>query len=780
MTDIAHLRFDIDSSPAARAASDLERMNSAAKKVEDQATRLVGATDKLADGQGRASEAARRAEDQVTRSLGAGARAIGQVDAHVVAWQVHMAGATSAADDMGRATDRAASSANKLTLAQQAVNVALQGQGRTANALRPVLVALVGVFGALTNVAFLAAGGLLALGFRHVIKGSEDVAASLSLSEKQMERLRRSGESTSATLGDAVKALGTTIRETFSKEIEAASNWWNGFLDEMTANTAKEVKAIVGFFGGAVGAIKAAWGLLPAAVGDLAVQAANLVIHALNFMIARARDAINAILAFTDAVLVATGRSALSLRLSETALAPITNSWRNGGRAMAEAVADGWLEGSASAVGAAERIMGRWEVNTQKTFLARIKDAAGKDPSGTDRTADLRRQLEMEERMATARATGSEDLIRAEERYQRGLELTARYRAAGYADAGRRAEALLQIEDRILAVQKEKERVEKRKVKVAEELVFLAQRQASVVLEAYQTDLELARLRGEPLAIRNAERELYIYERSLDLVRQRRAESEAAARAQAAAEWGVREEAEAYGQARDMFARSFSDGVRAALSGDVSQLLDRAFGSAVDHMLNDIGGRIYDSIFGAGRAASEGATQGVALGHAAGPLIALAGQNAASVMATAIVTAGDIAAQAMARAIAVSGSGGGSAASLVNVGASIASVIGRLPGFASGGSILPSGSASNDNQLVAFWKSPRERVDIGTPEQLAGWRRAANQPLRLVVEASPYFDVKVRQVAGPVAAQAGAAAVNVARSTIPAEMQRKQRYSYGG
>lgn len=39
----------------------------------------------------------------------------------------------------------------------------------------------------------------------------------------------------------------------------------------------------------------------------------------------------------------------------------------------------------------------------------------------------------------------------------------------------------------------------------------------------------------------------------------------------------------------------------------------------------------------------------------------------------------------------------------------------KLPGFANGGSILPGGSGGIDSQVVAFRKSPSERVDIYTP-----------------------------------------------------------------
>jgi tape measure domain-containing protein len=49
---------------------------------------------------------------------------------------------------------------------------------------------------------------------------------------------------------------------------------------------------------------------------------------------------------------------------------------------------------------------------------------------------------------------------------------------------------------------------------------------------------------------------------------------------------------------------------------------------------------------------------------------------------------------------------------------------GLLPGFASGGSIMPNGSGTTDSQLVMFNKRPDERVDILTPAQQSAQRNA--------------------------------------------------------
>jgi hypothetical protein len=53
----------------------------------------------------------------------------------------------------------------------------------------------------------------------------------------------------------------------------------------------------------------------------------------------------------------------------------------------------------------------------------------------------------------------------------------------------------------------------------------------------------------------------------------------------------------------------------------------------------------------------------------------------------------------------------------------------KLPGFASGGTILPGGSGSTDSQLIAFYKSPNEQVNVGTPGQLSDVGSASGAPI---------------------------------------------------
>ena len=71
---------------------------------------------------------------------------------------------------------------------------------------------------------------------------------------------------------------------------------------------------------------------------------------------------------------------------------------------------------------------------------------------------------------------------------------------------------------------------------------------------------------------------------------------------------------------------------------------------------------------------------------------------------------------------------------------------GGLPGFASGGSIMPTGPGSTDSQVVAFAKRPDERVDILTPGQQNAQRNGKGEGGNTIVQSPP---VNVAAVLSP-------------------------------
>lgn len=105
--------------------------------------------------------------------------------------------------------------------------------------------------------------------------------------------------------------------------------------------------------------------------------------------------------------------------------------------------------------------------------------------------------------------------------------------------------------------------------------------------------------------------------------------------------------------------------------------------------------------------------------------------------------------------------------------------IAKIFGFASGGTIMPGGSGGIDSQLVTFYKSPNERVDITKPGQsLSGG--AANVHISLDNE---LLRAVVRDESGSVVGQAApaivGAAVQQSNASAPGAMARYQNNRSG-
>lgn len=104
--------------------------------------------------------------------------------------------------------------------------------------------------------------------------------------------------------------------------------------------------------------------------------------------------------------------------------------------------------------------------------------------------------------------------------------------------------------------------------------------------------------------------------------------------------------------------------------------------------------------------------------------------------------------------------------------------IGKLLGFASGGTIMPGGAGGIDSQVVAFRKSPNERVDITKPGQTLHSGGVQEVMIRGVfVDDGGVIKAQVTGM-GKQAAQAGAAsAVNQVKQSLPAMLANAQTRS---
>lgn len=119
-----------------------------------------------------------------------------------------------------------------------------------------------------------------------------------------------------------------------------------------------------------------------------------------------------------------------------------------------------------------------------------------------------------------------------------------------------------------------------------------------------------------------------------------------------------------------------------------------------------------------------------------------------------------------------SASGGGFGSFLQSLAGSFGGA--KLPGFKTGGSFKVGGSGGLDSQVMSFRATPGEMVDIRKPgQQMEGGAMAVH------VTPSPYFDVQVQRVAGPVAAEFAGHSFAGARQAVPQDMAKTSRYSRG-
>lgn len=159
-------------------------------------------------------------------------------------------------------------------------------------ALAPLLPVLAGI--AVTAGTIAAAFGLAT---RSIRESTGDVAASMGLAKEQLERVKDAGVSTSVTIGDTFKATFQEIGANIAAVMKPATDWladtWGVTLDSITEAAATGTQAVLAFFVGTYRAVLATWRNFPAAFGDMVIQGANAAITALNGLINRAVDGLN-------------------------------------------------------------------------------------------------------------------------------------------------------------------------------------------------------------------------------------------------------------------------------------------------------------------------------------------------------------------------------------------------------------------------------------------------------------------------------------------------------
>lgn len=396
MTDLATLGIRVEGQEVVTADAQLDGLAAAAGKAETATERLAAA----ARGNGAAMMTMNTAVRQQNAVLGAARNSMGLTTTE---------GLNLSRQFSDIAVTAAMGMNPLMILIQQGPQIAdvfqtaaQRGVGFNAvlrsifEMLRPVMAVLAPI-----GIAVGAVGSAFALAARSMNADGKNLADGLGLADEQLKKLKKSGEETAITLGDAFLSFGTTVKEVlgeaFGSEIDAAKSAWSGFLDDLTANTAKEIKAILGFFIGGYEAIKATWSMLPAAIGDAATTAANAVLRAIEWMVNKGIEGINKLIAGAKALSVVNPAFALARGVGE--IAPISLGQMGNGNAGAlgaamGTAADAFQVGQSRADAMVDGFGRRWAQNARDTALARIREAAGDPNKGRTGKTEAEREIE--------------------------------------------------------------------------------------------------------------------------------------------------------------------------------------------------------------------------------------------------------------------------------------------------------------------------------------------------------------------------------------------------
>ena len=169
-------------------------------------------------------------------------------------------------------------------------------------AMAPLLPLIAGI----AAVAGTIAAGF-ALGAREINKANGDIVNGLGLTEKQLDRVKKSGVDTAVTMGDTFFAffdvVGDRLATAFEGPLASMKALWNGAMDAITAAGNATIKYIIGGFVGGVRGIAATWRLLPAAIADAISMVGNKAIDGIEWIIIKSIQGINWFIEQTNAIL---------------------------------------------------------------------------------------------------------------------------------------------------------------------------------------------------------------------------------------------------------------------------------------------------------------------------------------------------------------------------------------------------------------------------------------------------------------------------------------------
>jgi len=387
MADLAELGIRVTSQEAAVADKNLDALADSADRAESSVDKLSAAA-RRSNGAVSTMNVAVRQQTQV---LSATRNALGLTTAEGLNLSRQFADiGVTAASGMSPLMIAIQQGPQLLDIFQQAAVRTGSTVGAVARSVGASLMTALGPFLPLV-LGIAAAAGAVAVGWglatRSLTSDIGKVTEGMGLTEKQLDKLKDKGVSTTATAGDAFKALGTTIKEVFvsvfGDQLDWVSKEWKAFLDFATKVAVEAVKLIGAGFVGTFYTVRDTWKMLPSVIGDAAISAANLAVRAVEWMVNKGIAGINVLIAGAKglaAVNPAFSAANLVNPLSNVSLQGMNNPF-SGSMARAAVVAAGDYAKAYEQTGnAMDRFYARWQANTEATARARISKAAG-DPA---------------------------------------------------------------------------------------------------------------------------------------------------------------------------------------------------------------------------------------------------------------------------------------------------------------------------------------------------------------------------------------------------------------
>lgn len=223
-----------------------------------------------------------------------------------------------------------------------------------------------------------------------------------------------------------------------------------------------------------------------------------------------------------------------------------------------------------------------------------------------------------------------------------------------------------------------------------------------------------------------------------------------------------------YASQREFFASTFSEGMRAAMAGDLKGFLSSQFGNIADQAFRKLGETLFDSFMNVpadiATAQIEGAAQGVAAGTAISTAMITSSVTAGTTIGGAMTAAGFTAAKAIAAAMA-SGEGSKSAFSFLSA----------FGGNRAGGGPVKAGSAYTVGESGRETFVPSQNGYIIPNMQNVRANAGAPSMVKLIVDEGSMFQARVEQISGPIAVQAAVTSTSYSNTQAKTSQRRRSQ-----